>query len=402
MGGLLAATMLARRARRVVVLEREPTPGGRLRSFEVGEFVVDAGAYLWPNAWIDEAFERADVRGFRGSPVPANEVMRLFVEGHGGTPFAFPWPARPPSSRVLEATRAALGVDPASYEELTRLWTALAAANDEQIAAWKHVPARDALGRLGVSTVVRDAFLRNVMCFGTASPGAASMAECAGLLRRDLAGRAARPECAGPNPDGGVRAMVRAMVAAAKRAGVEIRCEETALRVVTDAGRTRGVVARRRSEGPREVRASVVVCNLPAARIFDVVPEHWFAPDFVRDTRSWTAIGGVVASAFAFDGLPILRATGEPDRFRGWTRLLTGPESGFGGGCLWSSHHSPHNAPAGKHVLQAMRLTSHEEIDRPERVEEIQAGFERMVAEIYRDADDKLLWKRSWVTRDGT
>ena len=32
----------------------------------------------------------------------------------------------------------------------------------------------------------------------------------------------------------------------------------------------------------------------------------------------------------------------------------------------------------------------------------ILAAFETMLDEIYRDARDKLLWKKSWVTRDGT
>ena len=72
-----------------------------------------------------------------------------------------------------------------------------------------------------------------------------------------------------------------------------------------------------------------------------------FAADFVAEARACGVVGGVIAAAFAFDGLPRLRATGAPDDFPGWTRLLIGREAGFGGGMMWATLHSPHNAPAG-------------------------------------------------------
>lgn len=396
MGGLLTAAMLGREGRRVVVLEKEAQPGGRLRSFDVDGFVVDAGAYLWPNAWIDDAYERAGVR-FEGSSIPPGEVMRLFVEGGGGKRLSFPWPGRPGSAKIVETAREALGIEPDTYDALTELWLTLAQRSDDEVRAWENVTAADALAAIGVSPVVRDAFSRNVMCFGTYAPGDASMAECVGLIRRTDAGRTARPECAGANPAGGVRALVTSLVSAAEDASVEIRCNAPVEQIFAVGDRVRGVTA----AGER-IEAPVVVCNVPAWTALGLLPTESLPADFVADTRACDAIGGVVAAAFAFDGLPRLRETGEPDHFRGWTRLLTGPDREFGGGCVWSSHHSPANAPAGKHVLQVMRLTPHAELDSPNRVREIVASFERMVGEIYEDASDRLLWKKDWVTRDGT
>ena len=59
LGGLLAAAILGRRGRRVLVLERAEQVGGRLRSFESDGYVIDAGAYLWPNLHLDAALAAA-------------------------------------------------------------------------------------------------------------------------------------------------------------------------------------------------------------------------------------------------------------------------------------------------------------------------------------------------------
>ena len=75
LGGLLSASILARSGRRVLLLERENQVGGRLRSEEVDGFVIDAGAYLWPNAHLDDALSAAGVAEFRASPIPLDTSM---------------------------------------------------------------------------------------------------------------------------------------------------------------------------------------------------------------------------------------------------------------------------------------------------------------------------------------
>src|SRR5262245_6862898 len=92
LGGMLAAAILARAGRRVLIAEREARVGGRLRSYELDGFVIDAGAYLWPNAHLDAALAAAGVTGFRGSTIPPDQMMRMFVQGQGGRRFSFPWP----------------------------------------------------------------------------------------------------------------------------------------------------------------------------------------------------------------------------------------------------------------------------------------------------------------------
>jgi phytoene dehydrogenase-like protein len=69
---------------------------------------------------------------------------------------------------------------------------------------------------------------------------------------------------------------------------------------------------------------------------------------------------------------------------------------------VWPTLHSPHNAPPGCHVLQAMRLSPRRDVDDPARVSAVHAGFDRIVREIYLDAEAKLLWSRHWITGDGS
>jgi phytoene dehydrogenase-like protein len=402
LGGMLAAAILGRKGHRVALLERGSDVGGRLRSFEVDGFVVDAGAYLWPNAHLDDALAAAGAADFRGSTIPPDQVMRVFVEGHAGRRFSFPWPGRSGSPKLLAAARAVLGADEATYAELVALWDRLAALSDGEVDALEHVPLREVLPRWSADERVRRAFRKNVMVFGTYDPESASAAECIRLRRRRAGGVVPRPECAGDNAVGGVRALAVALRGALERAGVELRLGCEVDQIAIDGGRARGVFAH--GPGPfREwIEAPVVVCNAPVPQLLAIAsPEH-FPPDFVAGARSWSVVGGVIASAFAFDRLPRLRETGEPDRFLGWTRLLIGPGADFGGGMLWSSLHSPRNAPGEACVLQAMRLSPHADLADARRVEAVTAAFRTLVDEVYADARERLLWSRSWITRDGS
>ena len=110
LGGMLTATILARAGLRVLVLERESEVGGRLRSYHVGDLVIDAGAYLWPNLHLDAALSAAGVTEFLTSDIPPTQVMRIFIQGKEGHRFSFPWPGRPESPSLLEAADAEVAV----------------------------------------------------------------------------------------------------------------------------------------------------------------------------------------------------------------------------------------------------------------------------------------------------
>src|SRR4051812_44495104 len=59
-GGLAAAVELARRGEAVVVLEREPVPGGKARAIDVGGRRIAVGPTVLTMRWVfDAMFERA-------------------------------------------------------------------------------------------------------------------------------------------------------------------------------------------------------------------------------------------------------------------------------------------------------------------------------------------------------
>lgn len=403
LGGLLTAAILARRGQRVLVLEREARAGGRLRSYEVDGCVIDAGAYLWPNRHLSEALAAAGASEFQASRIPLAQVLRIFVQGRGGTRFTFPWPGRPETPELLEAAAAVLGVDTDGFRRLARLWDELAALPDDAVAALRHVAVGEVLGRFAADPALAAAWRRNVMIFGSYDPDSASMAECIGLRRRAADTQPAWPECPGANAVGGVRALPIAIERALLASGGELRLGWTVDEIVVEHGRATGVVA----HGPdhpfrQQLRSAVVVSNIPIWDVFGVLSTSHFEPEFVAAAAGCGAVGGVVAAAFAFDGLPRLRATGEPDHYLGWTRLLTGREAGFGGGMTWATLHSPHNAPPGTHILQAMRLTLQADLADAARVAEIHAAFRTMLDEIYLEPAAALRWSREWITRDGS
>lgn len=404
LGGLLAGAILAKRGRRVLVLEREEQVGGRLRSYDVDGYVLDAGAYLWPNLYLDRALDAAAAAsGFRAAQIPPAQVLRVFVQGQGGKRFPFPWPGRGGMPPLVEAAAQTLRADADAARGLADFWETLAGLSDDEVAALRFVPVREALPRFAVSAAVAAAFRRNLMLFGTYDPDNAPMGDCIGLRRRRLDGPQPKPECPGNNPGGGVRALPLALRAALEVNGGELRLGWEVEQIVVEHGRAAGVAAHdRRRPFEERLNAAAVVCNVPAWRIFEVVAPRHFAAGFVDHTRRCAAVGGVIAAAFAFDGLPSLRETAAPDDFPGWTRLLIGPEAAFGGGMVWTTLHSPANAPAGQQVLQAMRLSPLTDIADAARTELVHDTFRAMLDELYLDASAKLLRQWRWVTRDGS
>jgi phytoene dehydrogenase-like protein len=403
LGGLLAAAILARRGRRVLVLERETQVGGRLRSYDVDGYVIDAGAYLWPNLHLDRALAAAGASGFRGSHIPPTQVLRVFVQGQGGRRFPFPWPGHGEAPAMMDAAPATLRADAGTARALAALWERLAALSDEEVTALRYVPVGEALPRFTADPQVAESFRRNIVLFGSYDPDRAPMADCIGLRRRRLNGPQPKPESPGANDVGGVRALPLALRAALEAHGVELRLEWEVDQIAIENGRARGVAAHRRGAPfQQHLAAGAVVCNVPVWRLFDLAAPRHFPSDFVAQARACGAVGGAVAAAFAFDGLPRLRDSGEPDAFPGWTRLLTGPDAAFGGGLVWATLHSPRNAPPGQHVLQAMRLSPAADLADARRVRAIHSAFRSMVDEIYVDAGSKLLREWYWMTRDGS
>jgi phytoene dehydrogenase-like protein len=399
---MLTGAILARRGRRVLVLERAPQPGGRLRSYDVDGFVVDCGAFLWPNKYLDQALAAAAVTGFAGSEIPANEVMRIYIQGLHGKRFAFPWLGRT-AADLTDTIREVYRLEPEEFGRLGALLGQIAQLDAAQVAALMHVSVADWLAAQRIEAAVANALLRTLMLFGTYAAPHASIGELACLLqRRQGEGTPVRPEASGANVIGGVRALAAALRSALERNGATLRLGTVVDAIVVERGRAAGVLAHGALPFQERLEAGAVVSNLPIWTLFDIIAEHHFPPPFVANARHYARVGGTVGVAYAFDSLPTLRETGEPDHFRGWTRLLVGPQRDFGGGLFWMSHHSPHSAPSGRHLLQGMRLVPQATLADHGAIDQIVADFDGLVREIYSDTESTLLWQRRWITRDGT
>jgi phytoene dehydrogenase-like protein len=402
LGGMLTGAILARRGRRVLVLEREPRAGGRLRSYDVDGFVVDCGAFLWPNKHLDEALAAAGVTDWIGSEIPADQVMRIFVQGLDGKRFAFPWLGRDQAA-LADTVREVYRISPEEFRTFNGVLAQLAQLDDTQTAALMHTTVGDWLGTTVANATSANALRRTLMLFGSKEPMHASIGEFARMLQRNRTpGRPAKPEYCGANTIGGVRALVEAIRHALERNRAELRLATTVDEIIVEGHRATGVLAHGAAPFQERFEADAVVSNLPIWTLFDLISDRHFPSQFVANTHHYAKVGGTVSVAYAFEAVPTLRETGEPDRFPGWTRLLVGATRTFGGGLMWASLHSPHNAPPGKHILQGMRLVRPEVLGDHDAVDHIVADFDTMVREIYRDVEEKLRWRRRWVTRDGS
>lgn len=402
LGGLLAAAILARRGARVVLLEQEQRTGGRLRTVDTPDgFSIDCGAFLWPNKYLDRALAAAGATDFAAFTIPFDEVIRIFVEGTGGTPFVFPWPGLP-ESPALRAAAAAVYGSVERFQGLAAPLQRLAHMSDAEVEAHSHLSVDDWLVRHGPEPDVADAFRRTLMLFGSLAPGQASIGEFARLAGRRGEGGPAKPQVCGANRSGGVAALVAALEAACRNAAVDIRLAAPVIQLVVTDGRAAGVRYCREPQALAAIEASSVVCNVPAWELFAIVPERHFPADFVRSARHYGRVGESVNLAIAFRGLPTLRATGTGDSFRGWSRLLVGAERAFGGGMMWTTLAAPQNAPAGHHLLHATRHVPRGTIHDAGAVDQMMTQTLVLLREIYVDFDERACWIRRWVTRDST
>ena len=351
LAGLVAGAILTRQGKRIVILEQTDTVGGR------------GGAVQRPDGyWIDfghrDGHDVGDCQlawhyGAEAAREAGVEVKLRRVE----QPLRL---HRFPEDRVLEGGRwgpegflAAAGeffecpVD--GMAELGEIVGQLAgagaaeqeAALPETLGTWlprhvRHPGVRRAL--LLMATVI---FHRH--------PEEASVGRLMQFFRN--------PKGEGPFiPDddevGGMQGLMEPWARAIRARGGEIALGWKPVEIVIDGGRVRGGVAVDTTNLVREVRAPIVISTYPVWETFDLADEHLFPPAFVaaaHELRGHRA--DLVGWQAGLGRVPIIRATGVPDRHGGWNRLLRGPERAYRGGYQITSLSSRRAAPPGKHLL---------------------------------------------------
>lgn len=343
--GLVAATMLAKAGRKVLVLEGEEETGGAARTHEFHPgFRVSSVAHVLNRLHPDV--------------VKALELDRLGLTLEGR---AMPTIALAPDAGPV-VLRGAYGetVDGLSASDAAG-WAELRALLFRQVGVLKPLLARRApdleamalseklalggvalslrrLGKEGMRDFLRmllmnvddvtgefvgnDA-LRGLLAFDAVQGshlGPRSPTSLIGLYFR-LAGEIGGAEGGQMLPKGGMGAVIEAMHAAAERRGVTIRAKAPVSRILIEKGRAVGVVL---ADG-EEIRAGTVVSAInPRTTFADLVGPRELDTGFLRKILNVRMKGNVARLYLALDGVPSFAGVAAGDRMG---RLVIAPSS---------------------------------------------------------------------------
>lgn len=276
-GGLVAAGLLARAGRDVVLLEAHATPGGCAGYYEAGGFAFDAGATTLvgfdpgdPLAAIAEALELRPGRDLVLEPVAGVDVRlpgasflfgRDEAGGHGEAERLFPGSA--PFFRRLRRDASLLWEASRRWPVLPLL-SATELARGLRLASPRFLPLVASVGKTvsGVFAAERApsapafrAFLDLALLISVQSP-AADAPWWSGALGIDLFRRGVS------RARGGMRAFATALASAVARAGGEIRYRTPVVRLAREGG-----LWIARTASGEEVLARSVLPNLPVADV---------------------------------------------------------------------------------------------------------------------------------------
>jgi phytoene dehydrogenase-like protein len=421
--GLVAAGYLARAGRRVVVLERRHTVGGAavseqpfgpdftvtslsyvvsllppdmvrdLRLAEHGYHVYPQGPYFAPrrdgrylHLADDPRRRHQEIAKFARADADAFDRWEGWLGRLGGLvgPLLDKVPPKLGSKRPgdllgqADLLRQLRKIDVRAAFDLTRLFTSSIA--DLVEARFTSEAMR---GVLSVSGVI-----------GTwAGPRSAGTAY---VMLHHHVGEVDGHAAAWGFPRGGMGAVTRAMAAAARSFGAEIRTDAPVARIDVREGAVTGVTL----EDGRELAARTVITTAhPAISFLRLVERTQLPPEFVADIESWQTRSGTVKVNFAVDRLPVFASHPDFDpQVHGGTIVLAESlddvESAyqeavvgrpatlpFADVCI-PSVFDPTLAPEGKHVVSAFtQWVPHAYAAEPHE-EDLAAYADRLVARL--------------------
>jgi phytoene desaturase len=297
MGGLAAAIRLAAAGRSMIVLEAAETPGGKVGEETVDGVAFDTGpSLLTLPGVLDDLFRAA------GTTLADELTLR--------TPdpaFRYLWPdgtvldLHPDPADSLDSVRGALGAEAADeyaafLAYARRIWEAAAphfvygaAPSLRRIAATGATGAaalvridplarmRGAIERRARAPHLRDLFTRFATYNGSDPRRAPATLNCIAHVELGLGGHGV---------EGGMGALVRALVRVAERLGVEVRCGAR----VTAIERADGAV-RVHTAGGATHRCRGVVVNADAAHLFgELLPTLTSRGSAPPSMSGWTAV----------------------------------------------------------------------------------------------------------------
>jgi phytoene dehydrogenase-like protein len=352
LAGLVAAAILTKHGRRVVILEHADTVGGRSGAVETPDgYWIDFGhrdahgvgdcQFPWHHG--AEAAREADVEIVSH---PITRVLRVHRLEDGTVLDGGDWTA----GGFLAMARDFFECPADGLDELREVLGRLASTKADDVEA--AIPVR--LGAWLEGNVrhpgVRRALLLMAAVIFHPRPAEASV----GRLMLFFQNPKGLPHIADDAEAGGMQGLMEPWARAIRARGGEIALGWKPIEIVVDDGRVRGAVAVDRTNLVREVHATAVISTYPVWENFELIDARRFPPDFVAAAE---ALKGYRADLIGWHAglrrLPTVRATGRPDDHPGWNRFLLGDEGTrrYAGGYHIPSLTSRHAAPPGKHLL---------------------------------------------------
>lgn len=398
LGGLVAATLLAQRGRRVVVVEHADTVGGRTGAVEI-EVAGNGG---W---WIDFGHRDGhDVADCQFSWHYGREIareagvelvmhrlphpLRLHRLPDGDVVDGGNWSAE----RFLATARELFECPEDGIGELASVLARFATASADDVDA--HLPVL--LGPWLEAEVqhagVRRALRLMVTVIFHPRPDEASVGRLMQFFQHPAG---TGPFIADDAEAGGMQGLIAPWARAFAAAGGELVLGTKPVEIVVDAGRVRGVVAVDRAHLVREIAAPAVVSTYPLWENFALLDERRWPASMVETGRALRAHGADLLGWVAgLRRLPTVRATGAPESHAGWNRFVSGPERRYHGGYHLPSLTSRRAAPDGKHLLHLVVARFHDGNPR-ESWSDARARVDAAIAYLHRfyaDLDDCLEW----------
>jgi phytoene dehydrogenase-like protein len=327
--GLVCAFTLARKGRRVLVLESADQVGGAAvtREFAPG-FRVSAGAHLLhalPEPLLRTlGLEQHGLRfAARDLPTTALAESGPAVTFSGGAVSgAGPDDARAYARFAAQMARYARimshldGTVPfrLSFKTWRERREALQLALKIRLLGKRDMREFLRIAGMNAYDLLTDTFSSDLLkgalgfdaCLG-AEYAARSPGTVLTLLQR-LAGRERAGALGLAQPAGGMGAVTQAMAAAARAAGVEIRTGARVRRILVENDRAAGVLL----DSGESIAARSVISNAdPRTTFFKLVGAEYLDTDFVRRIDHFRARGLVAKLHLALDGLPTFRGLAE-------------------------------------------------------------------------------------------
>ncbi len=111
-------------------------------------------------------------------------------------------------------------------------------------------------------------------------------------------------------------------------------------------------MTRDKSSTIQVLRAPFVVFDHPIWNLFKIIDDDLFPRDLLENARKLEQYNGdEMCINMGLSRLPMVRATGRPETYVGFNRILRGPERVYGSGWWINSQTSKKQAPKGKHLF---------------------------------------------------